>query len=103
MPFVKSPCDLDARKSFPNAPDYELKLNSGLIVHLAAVSGEGKIDVGITYTDVHQVQQCRTTPRFVALLLSQERSHKKTRSSLSVYWEWSAHTSLPPTSWARRC
>ena len=74
--LLKSPCDLDARKSFPNAPDYELKLNSGLIVHLAAVrSGEGKIDVGITYTDVHQVQCC-TTPRFAhrALVYARPRA-----------------------------
>ena len=77
--LLKSPCDLDARKTFPNAPDYELKLNSGLIVHLAAVrSGEGKIDVGITYTDVHQVQCC-TTPRFAYRYCHRRRdaSHKK--------------------------
>ena len=73
MPF-ESPCDLGARKSFPNTPDYELKLNSGLIVHLAAVSGKGKIDVGITYTDVHQVQLLYHAPRFVPLL-SQEKRH----------------------------
>ena len=33
---------MGAPKSFPNAPDYELKLSSGLIAHLAAVSGKGK-------------------------------------------------------------
>ena len=89
----ESPCDLDARKSFPNAPDYELKLNSGPILHLvAAVSGKGKIDVGITYTDdVHQQVHCCTSPRFVPLR-SQEKRHVAQKDPVSPVF---TDTSLP--------
>ena len=92
IPF-ESPCDLGARKSFPNAPDYEPKLNSGLIVHLAAVSGKGEIDVGIIYTDVNQVQWC-TTPLVSYRYCHRRRDTAHKRSSFSVYWGGGVRTLL---------
>ena len=84
-----------------------LKLNSGLIVHLAAVrSGEGKIDVGITYTGVHQVQCC-TTPRFVYRYCHRRRdtSHKKIQFHQCLLGVECAHFSpyKMVTRRARRC
>ena len=97
MPF-ESPCDLGARKSFPNAPDYELKLNSGLIVHLAAVrSGEGKIDVGIT---LRMFIRYNVVPPLVSrtVTVTGEETRRTKRSSFTSVYGWSAHTSLP-TRW----
>ncbi len=90
-----------ARKSFPNAPGYEPKLNPGMILHLA-VYGEGKIieEGNLPITCLGTL--CCTSFSFRTVAVTEEDT-RCTEDPASVHWGWSAHSSQQDGDNTRRC